>query len=244
MKPTENIKRLIKNIKIKTNPAVNEAVLNDLLNKLDKNKHLTEMKPSVWRIIMKSSMTKYAAAAMIVIAVLFGVHYFSGSIDGTSVTWAQVVEQINSHEDCKYRQRVVKSDGSQLRAMNVCYLNLSRSRQEVEDGSIIIDTRGRDAIIIELDPVQKKAIITTIVGFASEKDIDIIAMAKQFEQASVEMISTKKQNGKTLYGFSPPPNKRNKLIIWVNKDTKLPVKIEIEHPSAGRTILMDDFDFS
>ena len=42
MRPAENIKKLIKNAPIKTNPAVNEAVLRDLLNELDKS----EKKPS------------------------------------------------------------------------------------------------------------------------------------------------------------------------------------------------------
>ena len=43
---------------------------------------------------MKSRITKIAAAAVIVIAVLFGSHYFSGSIDPASVAWADVARRI------------------------------------------------------------------------------------------------------------------------------------------------------
>jgi len=39
---------------------------------------------------MKSPMTKLAAAAVIIIAVLIGIQHFDGSIDGTSVAWADV----------------------------------------------------------------------------------------------------------------------------------------------------------
>jgi hypothetical protein len=83
MKPTENIKRLIKNTKIKTNPAVNEAVLTDLLNKLDSSENigLAAKQPNVWRIIMKSKITKYAAAAaVIVIAVVLSTTFLNKSV--------------------------------------------------------------------------------------------------------------------------------------------------------------------
>lgn len=45
---------------------------------------------SVWRKIMKSRITKFATAAVIIIGVLIGIHHFGGSIDGASVAWARV----------------------------------------------------------------------------------------------------------------------------------------------------------
>jgi hypothetical protein len=48
----------------------------------------------IWRIIMKSKITKLAAAAVIIIAVLIGIHYSGGSIDGASVALAQVTENM------------------------------------------------------------------------------------------------------------------------------------------------------
>jgi hypothetical protein len=67
MRPTENIKRLIENAKIKTNPQVNEAVLKDLLTEMDKSERMrsTAPQPNVWRTIMKSKLTKFAAAEII-----------------------------------------------------------------------------------------------------------------------------------------------------------------------------------
>ncbi len=38
-------------------------------------------RPNIWRIIMKSKITKFAAAAVIIIAVLIGINQFGGSID-------------------------------------------------------------------------------------------------------------------------------------------------------------------
>src|SRR4030043_959882 len=44
---------------------------------------------SKWRIIMKSPITKLAAAAVIAFTALVCIHQFGGSIDGTSVAWAR-----------------------------------------------------------------------------------------------------------------------------------------------------------
>ena len=69
MRPTDKIKQHIKNTKIKTNPTVNNAVLNDLLDRLDTVGETRQTaSPNRWRIIMHSKMTKQLAAAITVIA--------------------------------------------------------------------------------------------------------------------------------------------------------------------------------
>jgi outer membrane lipoprotein-sorting protein len=55
-----------------------------------------ELEPNMWRIIMKSRITKFAAAAVIIIAVLIGVNEFGGSIDGAGVAFAEVLEHIRT----------------------------------------------------------------------------------------------------------------------------------------------------
>lgn len=60
---------------------------------------------------MKSPITKLAAAAVVIVAVLTGVHWFSGSIDGVSVAWGDVLENIDRVKDYTYRQRQIDSSG-------------------------------------------------------------------------------------------------------------------------------------
>src|SRR3989339_1296972 len=128
--------------------------------------------------------------------------------------------------------------------MNIYHLNLSQRRQEVEDGSVhIIDMRGEDAITVELNPINKKAVITKLIGFGSASDPDLIDMVRRFEQESTEKLGTKNQDGKILYGFHHQPNKYNDYTVWVDAQTKLPVEVELKHPEAGQTIFMDDFEF-
>jgi hypothetical protein len=209
----------------------------------------TEQKPSsriivfrtLRRITMKSTITKIAAAATIIIAISVGIHFLG---DGTSVAWSQVVEQISSHTKYKCRQRVVREQGPQVPTMVVYHLNLQQRRQEVEDGSIqIIDMRGENGIEVQLYPDQKKAIVTTLLGFGPKQDPDLIEMVKRYEQESPERLGTKKVNGKILQGFRHKPNEYNEFTVWVDPDTKLPVEIEINHPTVGQTIFLDEFEF-
>ena len=46
-------------------------------------------------IIMNNRITKYAAAAVIIIIVMLGINYISGSPDGASVAWASVTRRLN-----------------------------------------------------------------------------------------------------------------------------------------------------
>jgi len=195
----------------------------------------------VWRIIMKSRITKLAAAAALIIAVLIGLNIIG---NGGGVVWAEVVEQISKHTKYKCRQRVVREKGIQVPTMQVYHLNLQQRRQEVEDGSIhIIDMRGKDPITVELYPDQMKATVTKLVGFGPRKDPHIIEMVKRFEQESTERLGTKKQNGKILHGFRHQPNKYNDFTVWVDPGTKLPVEIELKHTQARQTIFLDEFEF-
>ena len=195
----------------------------------------------IWRIIMKSSITKLATAAAIIIAVSIGIHFLG---DGSSVAWSQVVEQLNNYTKYKCRQRVVREQGPQIPTMQVYHLNLQQRRQEVEDGTIhIIDMRSENPITVELYPDQKKAVVTNILGFGPKKDPDIIDMVKRFEQQSTERLGTKNVNGKTLQGFRHKPNEYNDFTVWVDLKTKLPVEIELKHPTAKQTIYMDQFAF-
>ena len=236
------------NIDTEPNPAHRENLRRQMLSVFNQAEQEPSTRIIVFRalrsLIMKSPITKIATAAAIIIAVSIGIHYLGGSIDGASVAWSQVVEQISSHTKYKCRQRVVREQGPQYPTMNIYHLNLQQRRQEVEDGTIhIIDMRGADAITVELYPADKKATVTKLVGFGSRKDPDIIEMVKRFEQESTEKLGTKKVNGKTLQGFRHQPNENSDFTVWVDPVTKLPVEIEIKHLNRGQILFLDEFEF-
>jgi len=77
MRPAENIEKLIKNTKIDTNAKVDEVVLDDVLRVFEKSKKKSAIaQPSIWGIIMKSRITKFAAAAVIIVGTLLSMILF------------------------------------------------------------------------------------------------------------------------------------------------------------------------
>jgi hypothetical protein len=64
---------------------------------------------------MTSKITKLATAAAIVIAALVCIHQFGGSIDGTTVAWAKVIETIEkAHTFTSREKRIVTCEGKEI----------------------------------------------------------------------------------------------------------------------------------
>lgn len=246
MTPPSDIETRVLNTRIKPRAEMRGKVLADVLRTQEAhNLHsLARVSFNTWRTIMRSRTAQCAAAAIIVSAVLLGIHLSGSSIDGARVVWAEVVEQMNNHTKYKCRMRVVREEGPPVPTMQVYHLNLSQRRQEVENGDIhIIDMRGEDAITVELCPAKKKGTVTKLIGMGPRKDPDIIDMVKRVGAASTERLGSKERNGETLHGFRHQPNKHNDFIVWVDGETKLPVEIELRHSQVGQTIFMDEFAF-
>ncbi len=95
MRPAENIEKLIKNIDIDTNAKIDEAVLGELVEAFEKSKvkKTSATEQNIWRIIMKSRITKLAAAAVIIVAVILGLNITDGP-DIASVAWSEVIEKV------------------------------------------------------------------------------------------------------------------------------------------------------
>ena len=249
-KDEADFKKVVRRLNVDTEPnqAHRENLRHQMLSAFNETQQQSQEQTTplgvLRRKIMKSPITRIAAAAAIIIAVFIGIHYLGGSIDGATVAWSQVVEQISSYTKYKCRQRVVREEGPEYPTMDVYHLNLSQRRQELENGDIhIIDMRGEDAITVELKPAEMKATVTKLIGYGPRKDPHIIEMVKRFEQESTERLGTKKKNGKILQGFRHVPNEHNDFTVWVDPETKLPVEIELKHVKRGQTIFLDEFEF-
>jgi len=90
MRPTEKIKELFTESKVKVGSEFNNRILNDTLAAFEKSKtkEPADLQPSVWRIIMNSSITKLAVAAVLVIAAVISITFLS-----KSATPAYAIEQ-------------------------------------------------------------------------------------------------------------------------------------------------------
>ncbi|MHC4085149.1 MAG: redoxin domain-containing protein [Planctomycetota bacterium] len=81
MKSTKNIEKLIQKINVTPDARMDQKTLDDVLLAQEKSKKTSsaDTSPNIWRIIIKNKMTKYAAAAVVIIAVLIGVKIITDS---------------------------------------------------------------------------------------------------------------------------------------------------------------------
>lgn len=95
MKSIEDIKKFYQNAAMKTNPRRDEILLKKLLaaHETKMNTDSAAVEPKIRRTIMKSPITKFAAAAIIIIAVTLGLFEFRGNGNGSSIVWAEVLEK-------------------------------------------------------------------------------------------------------------------------------------------------------
>jgi len=132
MKPAEKIERLIKKSRYKASPEVYDKALGSFLQAVDayekQKPALTE--PNIWRIIMKSKITKLGTAAVIIAAIMLGMYALTGSFDGTSITMAQVRQAM---ENIDWVHAVVRAEEE---SMSVWYSLASKVQ-------IVCHSKGR-----------------------------------------------------------------------------------------------------
>ncbi len=96
MKPEENIGKLIKKLHITPRAEMHQKTLSDLFEAQDNFKKAKSVvnQPKIFRTIMGMKITKFSAAAvLIIITVLIGINqFFDGPIDGVSATLADTLE--------------------------------------------------------------------------------------------------------------------------------------------------------
>ncbi|MHC4544805.1 MAG: LolA family protein [Planctomycetota bacterium] len=103
MRPAKNIKKIIRNAAIHSDEEVNQAVLRDLLKKLPEadDRKSALVGPNIRRIIMKSPITKLAAAAVIVLIGAVITSLWQGS--GSGVALADVLTRIEQVKAYMYK---------------------------------------------------------------------------------------------------------------------------------------------
>jgi len=96
MRPSENISKLIRILHVTPSAEMYESTLRDALEAQEKSKKIkpAPAQPNIWTIIVKSPITKLAAAAVIIIAVVVSINQFGGSPDMAGIALADVIENM------------------------------------------------------------------------------------------------------------------------------------------------------
>lgn len=115
---------------------------------------------SRWKIIMKSPVTKLAAAAIIVIAVLVCKSYFGGTVDLTTIAFAEISEAMRN---VPWMHIKAKIDAPQRKHQIEEWICFERSIEITKrvNGSISYRDEGQDTMYV-YDPVSNTVTITSM----------------------------------------------------------------------------------
>jgi hypothetical protein len=267
MSSAEKIKKLFAKSGLTVNSKVDDRIISNALTALEKSEKTKSVsaEPNIWRIIMRSRITKLAAAMVIVVVVLIGMHYFGGgSIDMTSVAWGNVLEYVEQVSTVVFRITVIntvpgKDEPVEVQAVVYVSSEYGTRRDMYIDNKIVSTshTVPKENIVITVIPEEKKffrMIIPQDKFRQRQTNEDPREMIKQFISTEYEQLSPDQINGIDVEGIEVKgPRVMGGMFenatarLWVDVQTDLPVLMEIGGVAGGGSIQMkmviDDFQW-
>jgi outer membrane lipoprotein-sorting protein len=212
------------------------------------------------RTIMKSRITKSAAAAVIIIAVLTGIYQLTGSIDGAGVAWADVAETVSQICTFTYHTTKIGKD-ERTNYESITYVSGSKRRTDVYYS-------GKIGMTHYMLPVEQELIVILPDGKILERvqlnkedmdeinrKADIRGLVQRFMSYSHKKLGRKTINGILTEGIEVDdttladgdPLKASLCKLWVDIETNLPVLFESDvvfENGTQRTTIVDKFEWN
>ena len=259
----DNIEEILHNIGAEAVPddvqRIAQETSNNFSRSLSQNKQPRQH--LLLEYIMKSNMSKLAAAAVILIAVFIGLNIFN---DSSGVAWAEVLDNVQKVQTYINRMTMTVQSPEGSRDVDMTFYRSTvygTRRDSYFKGELIsklyIPAEGNQGV--ELVPSEKKYVEAV---FTDEQIKEIAeknepkAIVKEFmccneytkigretiDGMEVEGIEVDNETfGATLF-------EKGKGRLWVAVETDLPVRIELEGTSAGGQVeismIIDGFDWN
>ncbi|MBN1805554.1 MAG: hypothetical protein JW837_09900 [Sedimentisphaerales bacterium] len=213
---------------------------------------------NIWRTIMNNRITKFAAAAVIIIAVMLGINYIGGSPDGVSVALGEVLEKmekINSYtcEMTSWQVPVQSSSGTESAEKKAVTMQFRYSdeygfkMEQYTDGqpSLIVCMLRKSNEGIRIWPKEKKYIRVQLTdeerAIMKPQEMDPREWVRLFLAADYKTLGQKVIDGATAEGVEinelgvirkssgQSPIKNYAARLWIDINSQLPVQLEEEY---------------
>jgi hypothetical protein len=188
------------------------------------------------RIIMRSSITRIAAAAVIIVAVLIGIQQFGSG----TVTFAKVIKPILKARTLILDIIVGDEETGPVMHETIVGQRIRRVISTQEHVINIFDTDGGK--MLTLHTGGKIAVYSDIQGSLQEETRDYVAFLRKIitdlqnnPDFEARELGEKEIDGQKVIGFST-----DEFTIWADAETALPVRIEVETPLS---IVFTNFQF-
>jgi outer membrane lipoprotein-sorting protein len=135
MRPSENIENALEKMNFTAGAELRKQILDDAMKAHEQTKTQPAYeKPNIWRTIMQSKITKLAAAAVVIITGIIGVHFLT-----STSAYAQVVEEIRNARTVVYTLITQTNQGnSETVKTDMAYKEPGHLRTSTIDGYVCI----------------------------------------------------------------------------------------------------------
>jgi hypothetical protein len=250
MKTAGNIEKFVKNLDldIDTNTQADKAVLSELLDAQKKSmkQQSAFVLPKIRRTIMKSPITKVAAAATVIIAVLIGINHFGMST--TSALWADVAERFESVPFFKLTIYLGNDNSADAKKIEIWKSQDSRVRANDGDTVVFADfsKEGNEILIFDRNTKQMKHTVrfdrlsiepVTSNGMAflfltllcKDGQFSLVSLTDSFPPevrgiTPVETVDTAASKETVLFEARHETTPE-RLKIWALRESKLPIRL-------------------
>ncbi len=235
--------RLVKNGKALARGDLENNVMNQIVREQNVRLKATNAggpRPTLQtrRTIMKSPLTKLAAAAVIIVAVTVGILQLGGG----TVTFAQVIEPILNAKTVVI-DFVVGSEETGLVMHDIVVGSKIRRTISNMDTIMVIDLDS--ARILTLDPPSKEAAYIDIEGPLKDGTKNILELVRNsvssIKGVPVEELGRQDIDGHKAIGFRAT-NPNVELTIWADSDSAKPIRIELRLGQSHYVIKNIEFD--
>ncbi len=225
--------------------------------------------PSVRRIVMKSPITKLAAAAVILTAAALVVRHLGGN--GTSVAWGDVVKKLEGIQTFRYRERNIETSSARNEGFTFvsereqivrCSKQWGRRTDSYHNGELALSfimNLSQETNTTLFYGMKRYAVRPVLAVEHWQRDdphrmvIHCIRKADAIHELGTEVIEDITCEGieirdPNVFTWSPEIPEEFAMRIWVDAATKLPVWIEKEFRMPGRSSrilrIMDQFEWN
>ncbi len=258
MRSERDINNLVEQVRVKASSRLDDQVHGEIDKALSDQK--TNTTPTTGRTIMIGSLTRLAAAAAIVVAVLIGLNVIETSTN-SGIAWAQIPGRVASIDTFIFSLTIRVAGNNnvdiaeQTEAQWVFYLS--------EEHGFRMDIKGDDNVVSWYAGPEGETLTTVIPaektwfespipeserGTMPEEYKDPADYIRRFMAKPRQELGRSMIDGVEVEGIevTDPPTDNEPMEnavgrMWVDVETELPVRIEIEGTAEAQTVqwLMD-----
>jgi outer membrane lipoprotein-sorting protein len=264
MNSADKIRRFFEKAELGINSVADEQVFQDVHQAQQQIINNTPAKPEIWRIIMKSPIVKFSVAAVFAIACLTGIFMFTST---QGIALADVIERIDQIRAYSCRMNAAFSNEN-IDNMPVSQGSVLLAKDLGMRLDIGLNHPGGESMFQEIYVMPDKGTITTIMPNlkqysrvelddgaveAWEKEYDPRFLVERIQECKHASLGRSVIEGIEVEGFQTiDPEYSDGVLVdvavkmWVDVETKLPVRMEAEKGSRKTglvNIVIDDFQW-